>query len=137
MSSDPELERILKRKMEELKGRKRENTKAEHLPSPIVLNDNVFEQFINKNRIAVVDFWAPWCGPCRIISPIIEELSKEYSEKVAFGKLNVDENPLATAKYGVNGIPTVIFFVNGQVSDRIVGAAPKYVLESRLKQILN
>src|SRR5579885_862761 len=99
MSSDPELERILKRKMEELKGRKRENTKAEHLPSPIVLNDNGFEQFINKNRIAVVDFWAPWCGPCRIISPIIEELSKEYSEKVAFGKLNVDENPLATAKY--------------------------------------
>ena len=81
----------------------------------------------------VIDFWAPWCGPCRIVGPLIEELASEYVGKVTFGKLNVDENITVPSKFGVRSIPTLLVFKDGQAVDTIVGACPKPYLESKFK----
>jgi len=81
----------------------------------------------------VVDFWAAWCGPCRMVAPIVEQLAKEYSGRVAFGKLNVDENPLTSGEFQVQSIPTLLIFRDGQPVDGIIGAVPKYQIESKLK----
>jgi len=83
-----------------------------------------------------VDFWASWCGPCRMVGPIFEELSKEYNGKVKFVKVNVDENPKTPASYGVRGIPTLIMFKEGKVFDQIVGAVPKSNMENLVKKVL-
>nr|2YNX_A Chain A, LACA THIOREDOXIN [synthetic construct]2YNX_B Chain B, LACA THIOREDOXIN [synthetic construct] len=105
--------------------------------SVVQLNDENFDEVIKKNnKVVVVDFWAEWCGPCRMIAPIIEELAKEYAGKVVFGKLNVDENPEIAAKYGIMSIPTLLFFKNGKVVDQLVGAMPKEALKERIKKYL-
>lgn len=92
----------------------------------IVFTDQNFENEVLKSEIpVVVDFWAPWCGPCRIVSPTIDELSGEYSGKVKVGKLNVDENPQTAQTYGVMSIPSVLFFKNGAPVKTMVGAQPK------------
>jgi len=83
--------------------------------------------------LMVVDFWAAWCGPCRMVAPIIEQLAKEYAGRVAFGKLNVDENPLTSGEFEVQSIPTLLIFRNGEAVDGIVGAVPKYQIESKIK----
>jgi len=117
-----ELEEIRRRKLKELM--KMAETKAS--PSePVKLDSKNFEEFTKKNENAVVDFWAEWCMPCRYIAPIIEELAKEYAGKVAFGKLNVDENQSIAVRFGISAIPTLIFFKNGKAMDQIVGAMPK------------
>ncbi|HRN94806.1 MAG: thioredoxin [Chitinophagales bacterium] len=90
------------------------------------LTDNNFEQTVLKSdKVAIVDFWAEWCGPCRAIAPIVEELSKEYEGKAVVGKLDVDNNPETAMKYGIRSIPTILFIKNGQVVDKHVGAASK------------
>ncbi|MEM2177012.1 MAG: thioredoxin [Archaeoglobaceae archaeon] len=115
-----ELEQIRKKKLEELmKMSSQKETK------PAKLNQQNFDSFIKQNENAVVDFWAEWCMPCRYISPIIEELSKDYAGKVAFGKLNVDENQSIAVRYAISAIPTLIFFKKGKAVDQIVGAMPK------------
>jgi thioredoxin 1 len=94
--------------------------------------DTNFEtEALSQDRIAVVDFWAEWCGPCKMVGPIIDELSTEYGENVKIGKLNVDHNPSVSMKYGVRSIPTILFIKNGQVVDKQVGAASKTVLNRR------
>ena len=99
--------------------------------------DGNFEPEILKSDIPVmVDFWAPWCGPCHIIAPAIEELAKEYAGKVKVAKMNVDENPATPSRYGIRGIPTVILFKDGQISDQIVGAVPKSKVEDMIKKAL-
>jgi thioredoxin 1 len=133
MSSDPELDRILKKKMEEFRQKNKQEIGIRQNSGPVILSDENFERFVAENRVAVIDFWAPWCGPCRIVSPIIEELSRNYSGKIAFGKLNVDENPLTSVRYGIQSIPTIIIFLNGKIEDKIIGAVPKYIIESRIK----
>jgi len=133
MSSDPELDRILKKKMEEFRQKNKQEIGIRQNSGPVILSDENFERFVAENRVAVIDFWAPWCGPCRIVSPIIEELSRNYSGKIAFGKLNVDENPLTSARYGIQSIPTIIIFLNGKIEDKIIGAVPKYIIESRIR----
>jgi thioredoxin 1 len=133
MSSDPELDRILKKKMEEFRQKNKQEIGIRQNSGPVILSDENFEMFVAENRVAVIDFWAPWCGPCRIVSPIIEELSRNYSGKIAFGKLNVDENPLTSARYGIQSIPTIIIFLDGKIEDKIIGAVPKYVIESRIR----
>jgi thioredoxin 1 len=94
------------------------------------------EDVISADQPVLVDFWAEWCGPCRMIAPALEEISREMGEKVTIAKLNIDENPDAPAKYGVRGIPTMILFKNGQPAATKVGAAPKSALQGWLEQQL-
>ena len=126
---DEEMEEIRRKKIEEML--KRVIQPLHH--KPIALNESNFSNEISKNRIVVVDFWAPWCGPCKMISPIIEQLANQYSGKVVFGKVNVDENQSIAQRYSVQGIPTLLIFKNSQVIDRLVGAVPKAYIESKIK----
>ncbi len=99
--------------------------------------DSNFEtEALAQNRVAVVDFWAEWCGPCKLVGPIIDDLSKEYGENVKIGKLNVDHNPSVSMQYGVRSIPTILFIKNGQVVDKQVGAASKASLKQKLDAII-
>ena len=84
----------------------------------------------------IVDFWAEWCGPCRMVGPIVQEIGEEYSENAVVGKLDVDSNPEVTMKYGIRNIPTILFFKNGEVADKQVGAVPKSVLVDKLQALI-
>ena len=94
---------------------------------------NFTEQVLNSDKPVLVDFWAEWCGPCRMVGPIVEELAHDYDGKAVVGKVNVDENQGVAAQFGIRNIPTLLIFKNGQVVDKQVGVAPKNVLESKLK----
>lgn len=99
----------------------------------IELTDSNFDQIVNSDTPVLVDFWAEWCGPCKMIGPVVEELANEYEGKAVVAKLNVDENPQTTAKFGVRSIPTLLVFKKGQVVDKQIGAVPKSVLASKLQ----
>jgi len=100
----------------------------------VEITDANFEEVVLKSdKPVVIDFWAAWCGPCRMVSPIIDELSGEYEDKAVIGKLDVDQNPEVSMKYGVRNIPTVLFMKNGEVMDKQVGAAPKKVYADKLE----
>jgi thioredoxin 1 len=137
MSSDDELEAIKQRKMAELQRAAATRATMSALTEPVVLNDSNFTTEIAKYPVMLVDFWAPWCGPCRMVSPIIEQLAREYSGKVAFGKVNVDENQMVSASFGIQSIPTMMMFKNGKAVDVLVGAMPKGQIEIKLKQQLS
>lgn len=94
------------------------------------------KEILQAPGLVMVDFWAVWCGPCRIIAPTVEDLAKEYAGKVKVGKLNTDENPDVASKYKIMGIPTIIFFKNGEKVDQIVGAVPKPQLKSKIDALL-
>lgn len=95
-----------------------------------------FEELLQNNVAVVADFWAEWCGPCRMITPIVEELASAYEGKVLIGKVNVDEEGDLATKYGIRNIPTVLFFKNGQIVDKQVGAAGKNVFEDKINALL-
>ena len=99
----------------------------------IVLTDANFEEIIQSDKPVLVDFWAEWCGPCKMIGPAVEELANDYEGKAVVAKLNVDENPQTTAKFGVRSIPTLLVFRKGQVVDKQVGAVPKSILAQKLE----
>ena len=101
--------------------------------TPIHLLDADIDEATKKYPMMVIDCWAPWCGPCRMIGPIIEELAKEMKGKIVFGKLNVDENPQTSMKHNIMSIPTLLVFKNGALVDRLVGAMPKEMLLQKLK----
>jgi len=88
------------------------------------VNDAGFDEAVKSNRTVLVDCWAPWCGPCRILAPTIEALAKDYGEKVKFFKLNTDENPRVTTQFRIRSIPTLFIFVDGKLADTIIGAVP-------------
>ena len=123
-----ELEQIRKKKMQELMNQ----MSTPKIDKPIVVSDRNFDQTTKSYPLLVVDCWAAWCAPCRAIAPIVEELAKEYSGKVVFGKLNVDENPETTNKFGVMAIPTLLVMKDGKEVDRVIGVVPKNQLESKV-----
>lgn len=105
---------------------------------PIEITDANFAEEVEKSNVPVlIDFWAVWCGPCRMIAPIVEELAGEYNGKVKIGKLDVDNNPGVATKFGIRSIPTLLLFKDGQLVDQIVGAVPKGHIVDKLKAQLN
>jgi thioredoxin 1 len=101
------------------------------------IDDSNFDnEVIQSDKPAVVDFWAPWCGPCKAIGPVIEDLAGSYGEQVKFTKCNVDDNPVPPGKFGIKAIPTLIFFKDGKVVDQITGMVAKSKLEDSLKKVL-
>ena len=98
--------------------------------------DANIKEAINSGKPVVVDFWAEWCGPCRMVGPIVEELAKEYDGQVIIGKMDVDSNVETPAKYGIRSIPTLLFFKNGEIVDRLVGAQKKDILVAKLESLL-
>ena len=123
-----ELEQIREKKMRELMGQ----MSTPGIDKPIVVSDRNFDQTVKNYPLVVIDCWAAWCAPCRAIAPVVEELAKEYSGKVVFGKLNVDENPETAQKFSVMAIPTLLVMKNGTEVDRIVGVLPKSQLEAKI-----
>jgi thioredoxin 1 len=108
--------------------------KLKHNTMALEFTDANFETTVLKSdKLSVIDFWAEWCGPCRAIGPVIEELSKEYDGKVNIGKVNVDVNPNLSVNYGITSIPAILFVKNGQVVDKQIGAVPKSVLDKKIQ----
>lgn len=98
--------------------------------------DENIKQIISSGKPVVIDFWAEWCGPCRMVGPSIEELSKEYEGRVEIGKLNVDDNVETPGEYGIRNIPTILFIKDGKIVDKQIGAAPKSVLDAKVQSLL-
>lgn len=101
-----------------------------------ITDANYEELVLQADKPVLVDFWAEWCGPCRMIAPIVQEISEEYAGKLVVGKVDVDSNPGIATKFGIRNIPTILFFKNGEVVDKHVGAAPKTALVSKIDSIL-
>jgi thioredoxin 1 len=130
-----ELEQIKKKKLEELKKQYAiGGNSMENMPdTPVEMSDADLDEHTKKYNMVVVDCWAPWCGPCRMIHPIVDELAKEMQGKVVFGKLNVDNNQATATKYGIMSIPSLLVFKEGKLVDRIVGAMPKPMLKAKIE----
>jgi thioredoxin 1 len=137
MGNDPELEEIRKRKADTLKRELEEEERKKGQPDkPITLTDENFRNQVSLQSKLVIDFWAPWCGPCRMISPIIEDLARKYQGEIVFGKLNIDENPKAAHTFKVMSIPTLIFIKDMELVEKISGALPKRTLEQHIEKHL-
>ena len=103
----------------------------------VQLDDASFEsEVISSDKPVLVDFWAPWCGPCKALAPVIDEISDEYVDKLKVGKVNVDENPEISMKFGIRSIPTLMVFKDGEVQDQIIGAVPKSEIENALQKVV-
>jgi len=132
---DDELQRIREKKLEELKrGLAEKPAKPEAQPEAqvLVLDERQFARAVRDHPFLVVDLWAPWCGPCRMVAPVIEELAGEFAGRISFGKLNTDENQRLAMTYGITAIPTILLFARGQLVEKIVGAYPKQMLRDRI-----
>jgi thioredoxin 1 len=131
-----ELERIRARKIAEIAERAQVRENPPQIRAPVELDDGNFESAIRSNDLVVVDCWAAWCYPCRMIAPIVEELASEYGSVATFWKLDVDENPSTAMRYGIQSIPTILIIKNGVEVDRIIGVVPKMQIETVLKKHL-
>jgi thioredoxin 1 len=131
-----ELEKIKKKKMYDLQKKMRETKMKENISEPIHVSDSNFDEIVKQYPFIIIDCWAPWCGPCQMIAPTIENLAKDYAGKVAFGKLNTDENPRITMRFNIMSIPTLLFIKNGKEVDRVIGAVPRQYIESEMKKYL-
>jgi thioredoxin 1 len=134
MAQGNELEQIRLKKIQAmLDEAERKKQVGNH---PIAITDGNFHSIVGTNELLVVDFWAPWCGPCRMVGPIIEQLAIEYAGRVVFGKMNVDENRAVPSSFGIMSIPTIVVFHRGKVVETIVGAYPKSHIEAVFKRYL-
>jgi thioredoxin 1 len=140
-NEEQEMARIREKKMREME----EKAKAEKggresggavIDHPVTISDGNFVEMVKKHPMVVVDCWAAWCGPCRMVAPIIDDLAKEYAGKIVFGKLNVDENPRIATEFAIMAIPTIFIFKNGEPVDVVQGAMPKPYFEAKLKEWL-
>src|SRR5215471_15966415 len=105
--------------------------------TPVTITTSNFEHdVLQAPGPALIDFWAPWCGPCRLVGPVVEEIATQYAGRLTVGKLNVDEHPAVAQRYGITSIPALVFFYAGQVMDTVVGAVPKSVLAARVDDVL-
>jgi len=130
---DEDLEQIKAKKLEEMKQRidRPPSEKSEIL----LLNQNNYASAVRNNQNLVVDFWAPWCGPCRMVAPVIEELSVKYAGKVRFAKCNTDENQQIAYQFGISAIPTLYFYRNAQLVHQVAGALPKEHFEREIQSV--
>jgi thioredoxin 1 len=132
---DDELQRIRERKLEELKRgltEKPEKPAGKPAGQVMVLDERQFSMAVRDHPCLVVDLWAPWCGPCRMVAPVIQELATEFAGRISFAKLNTDENQRIAMKYGITAIPTIMLFAKGKLVEKIVGAYPKPLLRDRI-----
>lgn len=131
---DKELELIKHRMLKELmKGREERREAIDH---PVVVTDADFDEFIRKASLVVIDCWATWCPPCRLLEPVIEELAKRLAGQVLFGKLDVDANPATVTKFSIEAVPTLLVFKDGRFIGKIIGYRPLHELEAALKAYL-
>ncbi len=100
------------------------------------ITDATIDEVLQTDKLVLVDFWAEWCGPCKMVGPIIDEIGKEYQDKVVVGKVDVDNNDETTTKYGIRSIPTVLYIKNGEVVDKMVGAGPKTMFTDKIDKLL-
>lgn len=131
---DVELEKIHARKLQELTTKMKGKEHPQNVS--ITLDDANFEETVKKHPLMLIDCWAAWCGPCRIIEPVVEELARDYIGRVTVGKLNVDENPETAMSFGIISIPTLLVMKGGKEVDRIIGAVPKQFIEEKLQKYL-
>ncbi|MDH5362060.1 MAG: thioredoxin [Aigarchaeota archaeon] len=132
-----ELERIRQRKLREITGRSKAEGSNEDWPGePLEVTDASFSQVIERYPLVVVDCWAAWCAPCRMIAPVVEELAREYKGKIVFGKLDVDSNSATAMQYGIMSIPTLLVFKDRQLVEKLIGAMPRGSLEQRITRHL-
>ena len=132
---DEDLERIRTKKLEEMKQRISSPSSGEG--SILILNQQNYGEAVRNNPNLVVDFWAPWCGPCKMVAPAIEALATEYAGRVRFGKCNTDENQQIAYQFGISAIPTLFFYQNGTLVHQIAGALPKPQLEMQIRSVFN
>ena len=133
---DVELEKLRQVKLREMLKKSKSAEEEPLINKPVEVTDATFNEIVQNHPLVVIDCWAAWCGPCRMIAPIIEELAQEYAGKVVFGKMNVDKNRAVTMHYQIMSIPTLIVFSHGKLVDRITGALPKPVLEAQITRYL-
>jgi len=133
---DEELERIKQAKLRKMMIDAAPEKGGTAFSKPVAMTDATFKEMIQNHPLVVIDCWAPWCGPCRLVSPIIEELSRDYVGRIVFGKLNVDDNREVSTKYNIMSIPTLLVFKNGKLVDTIIGAMPRQTLEQKITRHL-
>lgn len=133
---DLELEKIRQKKMEELMRKIPGEEKTGWPNEPVPITDETFQETVQRYPLVVIDCWAPWCAPCLMIAPIIEEMAKDYTGKIVFGKLNTDEAQGIAMKYGIMSIPTLLIFKNGKLVDQSIGAMPRQMLEPKIMKYL-
>jgi thioredoxin 1 len=126
---DEELEKIRQKKLNELQ----ERIKVQSEGKVLHLDQGNFTALLHAHPALVVDFWAEWCGPCRMVGPVVEELAREYAGSVTFSKCNTDDNPALSGQYVISAIPTLLFFQKGKLVDRVTGAYPKEALKKRVE----
>lgn len=131
---DIELEKIHAKKLQELTTKMKSKETSKNVP--ITLDDANFEETVKKYPLMLIDCWAAWCGPCRMIAPVVDELAREYAERLTVGKLNVDENPETTMSLGIISIPTLLIMKDGKEVDRIIGAVSKQFIQEKLQKYL-
>jgi thioredoxin 1 len=131
-----EIEEIRKRKLREMEKRLAGDKTGDYPSAPIVVSDSNLDRTLRKYPQVVIDCWAAWCAPCNMIAPVVEELARDYSGRIVFGKLDVDKNPGTARKYRIMSIPALLVFKDGGFVDQIIGAMPRQMLEARIKKLL-